>query len=149
MTPQHNSESRGTKNGRHWCEESAPTNQNKASPFLYLFDTHTHPLLWFVNLSFSSSCSCSSCYREMDCWSPLTTDDEFEKLVIRMNPPRWIYLPLFFFFFKSFNVWVFVWIEKGCYVFTKFSFPELKIWIFKGFGNMCVCVCVISFSVCV
>lgn len=24
----------------------------------------------------------------MDCWSPLTTDDEFEKLVIRMNPPR-------------------------------------------------------------
>lgn len=24
----------------------------------------------------------------MDCWSPVTTDDEFEKLVIRMNPPR-------------------------------------------------------------
>ncbi|KAL9406882.1 hypothetical protein Peur_003854 [Populus x canadensis] len=24
----------------------------------------------------------------MDCWSPLTMDDEFEKLVIRMNPPR-------------------------------------------------------------
>ncbi|KAJ6347037.1 hypothetical protein OIU76_003684 [Salix suchowensis] len=24
----------------------------------------------------------------MDCWSPITTDDEFEKLVIRMNPPR-------------------------------------------------------------
>uniref|UniRef100_A0A6M2EJY8 ACT domain-containing protein ACR n=1 Tax=Populus davidiana TaxID=266767 RepID=A0A6M2EJY8_9ROSI len=24
----------------------------------------------------------------MDCWSPITMDDEFEKLVIRMNPPR-------------------------------------------------------------
>ncbi|KAJ6944032.1 ACT domain-containing protein ACR5 [Populus alba x Populus x berolinensis] len=24
----------------------------------------------------------------MDCWSRLTIDDEFEKLVIRMNPPR-------------------------------------------------------------
>ncbi|KAJ6702179.1 hypothetical protein OIU74_013348, partial [Salix koriyanagi] len=24
----------------------------------------------------------------MDCWSPLAMDDEFEKLVIRMNPPR-------------------------------------------------------------
>ncbi|XP_011036119.1 PREDICTED: uncharacterized protein LOC105133725 [Populus euphratica] len=24
----------------------------------------------------------------MDCWSPLTMNDEFEKLVIRMNPPR-------------------------------------------------------------
>lgn len=33
---------------------------------------------------------------EMDCWSPsLTMDDEFEKLVIRMNPPRY-YCLLFF-----------------------------------------------------
>jgi hypothetical protein len=79
----------------------------------------------------------------MDCWSPLTMDDEFEKLVIWMNPPRWIYfcLPLI-----SFNVRVFVWIEKGGCVFLKFSFLELKVQFF--FKDLVICVCDIVFCLC-
>lgn len=126
-----NSESKGTKNWWHWWKESTPANQNKANPFLYVFDTHRHnPLLWFYkSLLFLVLLPVLVLVviENMDCWSRLTIDDEFEKLVIRMNPPRWIYYCLLLI---SFNVRVFVWIEKGGCVFLKFSFLELKVQIF-------------------
>lgn len=47
-------------------------------------NTHTPPALYSVSVVF--------CFtpHTMDCWSSsLPLDDEFEKLVIRMNPPRY------------------------------------------------------------
>lgn len=146
-TTQQNSESEGTKNWWHWRKESTPANQNKANPFLYVFDTHRHnPLLWFYkSLLFLVLLPVLVLVviENMDCWSPLTMDDEFEKLVIRMNPPRWIYFCLLLI---SFNVRVFVWIEKGGCVFLKFSFLELKVQIFLRIWQY---ACVILFLVCV
>lgn len=146
-TTQQNSESKGTKNWWHWWKESTPANQNKANQFLYVFDTHRHnALLWYYKSLFFLvllPVLVLVVIENMDCWSPLTMDDEFEKLVIRMNPPRWISFCLLLI---SFNVRVFVWIEKDGCVFLKFSLLELKVQIFLRIWQY---ACVILFLVCV
>jgi hypothetical protein len=68
-------------------------NQNNT----YKKTTHTPPKKKHTH---SDSTLCSVLFSTMDFWtSSLPLDDEFEKLVIRMNPPRLIQQHIHFHFF--------------------------------------------------
>lgn len=88
---------------------------------------------------------------EMDCWSPsLTMDDEFEKLVIRMNPPRY-YCLLFFVIIWDFRfilgfhrfLFFFGWIQVNYCFSREISIPRAEMMEFQGLTHeyLILCLC--------
>lgn len=77
----------------------------------------------------------------MDCWSSsFTVDDEFEKLVLRMNPPRYFIL-----FSLMLVIWGVHFPNRGSFVFLKFIFVSLvemvaleRFWLY-GFMILISC----------
>ena len=90
--PQPNSEFKASSQQTHSILIFEQANSSK-TPHFY---TSLIRIYSFFFCFFFISFSCF--FSAMDCWSPsLTVDEEFEKLVIRMNPPRYfIYCGFYF-----------------------------------------------------